>query len=212
MLKLLTCEDGGPITCAILKVVDEIGRDPGMFQWFASIWIPLVSAAASVAVLVYAVRTARSAEDQAEKSEKARIKAEKDRSAAEHADRLRRAFAAIFASVGELGEDLVLQSVNGKRTPLPTDFRVLGDIAAARLESNSHEERRLLDRLRKFVIETRDMPRSVRGLVLLEMWRLVINWSESTAEWRDSTVFPRFDELAALTGNDDWPDWVERGS
>ena len=193
-------------------MVDELGKDPGDFQWWASIWIPAIAAVASVAVLIFSVVTSRQAKAQADESEQARVKAEQDRRAMEHEERMRAAFAAIFASVGELSEALLKQNRANDPFVYPQDFRVLGDIAAARLASMTSAERRLLNRLRKFVIESREMPsRLIRGNALTEVWRLVISWSESDEAHRDGTVFPRFDELAALTSESPWPDWAERG-
>lgn len=192
-------------------MVDELGKDPGDFQWWASIWIPAIAAVASVAVLIFSVVTSRQAKAQAKESEKARVKAEQDRRATEHAERMRTAFAAIFASVGELSEALLKPNRVNDPFVYPQDFRVLGDIAAARLASQTPAERRLLNRLRRFVIESREMSRYIRGNALTEVWRLVISWSESDEAHRDGTVFPRFDELAALTSDSPWPDWAEHG-
>lgn len=99
MLEILKCAEGGSVTCAILKVVDEIGRDPGSFQWWANIVIPAVAAVASAAVLVFSVITARSAKNQAKLIETARVNAETARVEREQDRRFHDALRDFFGSL-----------------------------------------------------------------------------------------------------------------
>lgn len=196
MPETIICPDGARITCAIYEIAD-IMRVPSDFLWLSSVWIPAISALISLGVLLFSVTTSRSAKRQAARSEAARIESEWKRSEDAHADRIRAAFAAIFTSVGELGEQL-LHWRPGTRHP--TDFRVLGDIAAARLESKTIAEKRLTERLSDFVVNSRmSNDQDARGAMLLEMWGLVILWFDTEEADRESTVLPLFDDLDGAT-------------
>lgn len=206
----LTCPEGGSVTCSILRVVEELGSDPGTFQWWASIIIPALSALASVLVLVFSVFTAFSAKEQARKTELARTAAETARSDAAHEEQLRRAFAGIFKAVGEASADWKREAYGPHASPYLSDIHLLGEIAAARLIAKSPEEIRLVDRIRQLVLEIRKKTPEVRSAILAETWRLVISWSGGDRDWRE-VVFTRFDEIAAMNTLDDAPDWVEKG-
>ncbi|MFJ7748689.1 hypothetical protein ACIQXM_01885 [Arthrobacter sp. NPDC097144] len=187
-----------------------MSTNPGIFQWSADIAIPLVAALASIGVLVWSVKTARSARDQAEATEQARLDAEAERSNVEHEGAMRKAYAAIFKSIsvlsarlGEAAPPNALFIISDR-----SDFDVLADIAVARLEARTPDEVRLIDRIRKLILETRDMFRPLRGWVVTEVWHLVILWHDSDEEFRNSVILPRFDELAKMTPQSSVPEWA----
>ena len=190
MSETIICPDGARITCAIGEIA-EIMRIPSDFLWLSSVWIPSISALISLGVLIFSVATSRSAKKQAGLSEKARVMAEYKRSKELHADRMRVAFGAIFTSIGELGEGTL-------RGEYPSDFRVLGDIAAARLESITDQEKRLTERLSDLIVNTRLMRPHERGMMLLEVWGVVIRWFDASNEDRDS-LLTMFDDLEGVT-------------
>ena len=211
MQRILQCPEGGPITCSIQELIDEVGTNPGIFQWSADIAIPLVAALASIGVLVWSVKTARSARDQAKETELARLNAEIKRSNVEHEGAMRKAYAAIFKSISVLSARL------GEAAPPNaffiisdrSDFDVLADIAAARLEARTPDEISLIDRIRQLILETRDMHRPLRSWVVTEVWHLVILWHDSDEEYRNDVILPRFDELAKMTPHSSMPEWAE---
>lgn len=209
MHRVLTCPEGGSITCSILNLVEEIGKEPGGFEWWADIFIPLLAAVASIGVLVFSVMTANSSRKQAGETERARVDAEEARVQKEHAEMMRRVFAAIFTAISELSTKLFSQAQED-RPDERTDTRVLAEIAVARLEAETPEEIRLIDRIRQFILESRGMDPIVRAWMVSEVWHLVILWHENDEQYRRSTVFPRFDELARVRKFSDVPAWVQR--
>jgi len=94
-------------------------QDPEQFDWWASIWIPVILASASIAVAIASVVTASKATGIAKRSETARVESEAKRSADESArhradlderyrerldDAIVRLFQAIATQIGPLME------------------------------------------------------------------------------------------------------------
>lgn len=203
MLKTLKCAEGGSVTCAVLKVVDELGRDPGSFQWWASIVIPAVAAVASVAVLVFSVITAWSAKNQADRSEKARLSAENARVEREQDrrfhDALRDFFGALAVRIKALEDHeetrrAALAEWHRKPTvfnaqPLPPGTApIQAAIAALWLESATLPQQSLVDMVTASMGRIDARPPAERPDLYVDLMHSIASWRLAAPE----------DRLAAL--------------
>lgn len=97
------CVGQTPLVCSIYDVARAVQEGPSFFDWLALGVIPLLSALASIGVLIFSVRTARAADTQAERSEEARVTAEQNRLENERRQRLN---AALSDFLSELAVNL----------------------------------------------------------------------------------------------------------
>jgi hypothetical protein len=203
MLKILTCDEGESVTCAVLRIVDELGRDPSGFQWWASIVIPAVAAIASVAVLVFSVLTARSAKDQANLSERARVNAETARVEREQDQRFHDALHDFFASLAERIKAFdehketrraALAAWHRKPTvysdqPLPPGTApIQAAIAALWLESATLPQQSLVDTITASMGRIEEKKPEERPDLYVRLMHAIAHWRLAAPEERLSTL------------------------
>lgn len=203
--RTLRCPEGGSVTCSILKIVDEIGRAPGDFQWWASIWVPAIAAAASVGVLIFSLITARSAKKQAEDSEEARKAAERARSENERQQRFNAGLVNLLDALPEFmegiraynrGQRQIERALHANRTPrgrppaFPSTSQVIVRVNAAKLEGN-RDDRRMLSRVRNVIL----VRAGVEPLALTKKLAII---SDMFVVWRHGSESKKSEILAAL--------------
>ncbi|KQN99667.1 hypothetical protein ASF21_12735 [Arthrobacter sp. Leaf234] len=99
MVQILQCDEGGSVTCAILEVARSLQEGPSAFEVLAIGVIPLLAALASIGVLYFSVVTAQQAKEQAQKTERARVQAERDRIEYERQLRFERSVREVLVSL-----------------------------------------------------------------------------------------------------------------
>lgn len=202
---MLRCPEGGSVTCSILRVVEELGNDPGAFQWWASIWIPVIAAAASVGVLFFSVITARSAKKQAADSERARKDAEIARSENERQQRFNAALVNLLEALPEFMEGIRVYGRGQRRleiarranfTPrdrppaFPSSSQVIVRLNAAKLEGNK-KDRQMLARVRNVIVAR-------EGVEAAALGRKLALISDMFVTWRHGSGSKKIEILAAL--------------
>lgn len=228
MLKVLTCDEGGSVTCALLEISRALNDGPSWFEWLALGFFPMLSAFASVGVLIASLRTARSAERQAEKSEAARRQSDHDRSNNERRQRLNAALVALLNEFPRHLDDLRdwereralgPKSVDGrisyKSLPSrPSPSPLLVRIGVAEMDA-SEDEMDFLSALRSAVIPPDRIDPAVLRLRLSLTTDLIVRWSRSDSEakgWALATVrrLSRADDLQKVRAVQRQDDLVRR--
>lgn len=192
MLQALSCPEGGSISCSILEVAQAVSDGPSWFDWLVVGAIPLISALASIGVLIFSVRTVKSAERQAERSEAARIKSESDRCENERKQRFNAALAGILAelprhlealsgyerSMLEYTASMPLRIRDGQVFPplQPSAAASIVQVGVAELDATP-EESTFLQHVKNVFMWTSGMDASTRRRRLTALPELIVHWN-----------------------------------
>lgn len=200
MLKVLTCDGGGSVTCSILEVGRILDRDPSDIEAFGLFWLPLLTAIATIAALGTSLWIARGARRQAEKSELARVDAEKHRLENEQQRRFTDAIANLLDCLPDLIRDfreyeralrkyerLTEARMRAKKPLLPSAARAVVRINAVNLEG-SFEARSMLEVVRKVATRSTDITGTARARKFTAISDLLVRWHHGTHEERDKVV------------------------
>lgn len=191
--RVITCPEGGSVTCSILRIVDELGRSPDNFQWWASIWIPAAAAVAAVAVLLLSVWTANSARRQAKASEAARVAEASHRIEDDRKRRFISRIADIFETLPDVLRD-VQMSVAPATVPL------IVRISAAALEADP-AELALLKRFRSLALLSEKDP-GLQASILSAGSDLLVEWIHASPPNR-MKLFALMKELDAAESEEE---------
>jgi hypothetical protein len=167
-----------------------LGKDPGGFQWWASILIPAIGAFASLGVLFFSVWTANKAREEVHASEQARRNDEAHRIASERRQRLTGRLADILDTIPGLLEEIRSERKESLETGrtfqrVPVSPLVLR-VSAAMLEADE-EERSMLQEFRALILGSTKIP-ELQNRVLGIAADLLVEWVHGTEDRKQQVL------------------------